>query len=236
MEGMINSYPQSVVDALNKDYAVPSITALDSLDRISGAIHAIEMLPFKEQYIIKQHYANRKSMEKIGVELHLTRQRISVLHKKAMQRLIHPNISIYLYNGLKGAEEILQRANTVPFFPYEDNEPYLSVDVLPDYIDKLKLSPRTYNALMRNGITTIGEVLSMSEKDLMRLKSFGAKAYSELMSISGGLMSEYAKSYRNHSDLFEKIDNSDAFTQKEKETIKGAFSELYLLKKEKESV
>ena len=175
-------------------------------------------------------------MEKIGVELHLTRQRISVLHKKAMQRLIHPNISIYLYNGLKGAEEILQRANTVPFFPYEDNEPYLSVDVIPDYIDKLKLSPRTYNALMRNGITTIGAVLSMSDKDLMRLKSFGAKAYSELMSISGGLMSEYAKSYRNHADLFEKIDSSDTFTQKEKETIKGAFSELYLLKKEKESV
>ena len=61
-----------------------------------------------------------------------------------------------------------------------DKEPELSED---DYlampIDVLELTPRTYNALVRHHITTIGALLEMSD-DLRTLRNFGDKSLAEV--------------------------------------------------------
>lgn len=47
-------------------------------------------------------------------------------------------------------------------------------------LEKLDLSTRTMNALRRAGITTVGEVVSKTEEELMSLRNFGQKSKQEL--------------------------------------------------------
>jgi len=47
-------------------------------------------------------------------------------------------------------------------------------------VEQLNLSVRTINALRRGGITTVGEVISKGEQELMTLRNFGQKSKREL--------------------------------------------------------
>ena len=44
----------------------------------------------------------------------------------------------------------------------------------------LWLSPRTLNALLRAHITSVGEVLVMSDEELIRIRNFGDRCLAEL--------------------------------------------------------
>jgi hypothetical protein len=60
--------------------------------------------------------------------------------------------------------------------------PSLSVspEVYQTPIEKLELSPRTLNCLKRAHITKVGEVLEMSDDDLLKIRNFGEKSLQEL--------------------------------------------------------
>jgi DNA-directed RNA polymerase subunit alpha len=47
-------------------------------------------------------------------------------------------------------------------------------------VEQLNLSVRTINALRRGGITTVGEIISKGEQELMSLRNFGQKSKGEL--------------------------------------------------------
>ena len=52
--------------------------------------------------------------------------------------------------------------------------------MFPTPIERLQLSPRTYNCLKRAQINTVGDVLKMSEKELLEIRNFGEKPLEEL--------------------------------------------------------
>lgn len=54
-------------------------------------------------------------------------------------------------------------------------------------VEQLDLSIRTLNCLRRGGITTVGEVISKGEKELMALRNFGQKSKQELVERLQGL-------------------------------------------------
>lgn len=56
----------------------------------------------------------------------------------------------------------------------------VSPEVYQTPIERLELSPRTLNCLKRAHITRIGEVLEMSDDDLLKIRNFGEKSLSEL--------------------------------------------------------
>ena len=47
-------------------------------------------------------------------------------------------------------------------------------------IERLQLSPRTHNCLKRAQINTVGDVLKMSEGELLKIRNFGGKSLQEL--------------------------------------------------------
>jgi len=47
-------------------------------------------------------------------------------------------------------------------------------------ISELGLSIRTYNALRRTGIATVGQLLELTEEEILSLRNFGPKSYEEL--------------------------------------------------------
>ncbi|MFC1987361.1 DNA-directed RNA polymerase subunit alpha [Chloroflexota bacterium] len=54
-------------------------------------------------------------------------------------------------------------------------------------VEKLSLSVRTLNCLRRDGIATVGELLSKTERELMSLRNFGEKSKREIMERLEGL-------------------------------------------------
>lgn len=63
--------------------------------------------------------------------------------------------------------------------PPADDEEQLNKDLaLP--VEQLDLSMRSYNCLKREGINTVGELVSRSEQDLMCIRNFGQKSIDEV--------------------------------------------------------
>lgn len=63
--------------------------------------------------------------------------------------------------------------------PPADDEEQLNKDLaLP--VEKLDLSMRSYNCLKREGINTVGELVSRSEQDLLDIRNFGSKSIDEV--------------------------------------------------------
>ena len=47
-------------------------------------------------------------------------------------------------------------------------------------IEEMELTVRSYNCLKREGIHTVGELISRSEADLLDIRNFGAKSIDEV--------------------------------------------------------
>ena len=56
----------------------------------------------------------------------------------------------------------------------------VSPEVFQTPIDRLELSPRTLNCLKRAHITKVGEILEMSDDELLKIRNFGDKSLTEL--------------------------------------------------------
>lgn len=78
-------------------------------------------------------------------------------------------------------------------------------------IEELDLSVRSYNCLKRSGITTVGQILEMSEDDLLAVRNFGRKSLDELHErlAALGLDSYMQRSTSPVSDLDDEDEDFD---------------------------
>jgi DNA-directed RNA polymerase subunit alpha len=58
---------------------------------------------------------------------------------------------------------------------------FVSPEVYQTAIEKLELSPRTLNCLKRAHLSKVGQVLELSNNDLLKIRNFGEKSLLELM-------------------------------------------------------
>jgi len=76
----------------------------------------------------------------------------------------------FLFSNInKVAEEGIERVPLV-----------VSPEIYQTPIEKLELSPRTLNCLKRSHISKVGEVLDMSDDELLKIRNFGEKSLDEL--------------------------------------------------------
>ena len=86
----------------------------------------------------------------------------------------------------RAAQILTQYATSVARYGRDASELELEEAVQPEEddtnrpIEVLDLSMRTTNALRRANITTIGQVLAMSDSDLLHLRNFGQKSLTEI--------------------------------------------------------
>ncbi|MGH2358877.1 MAG: DNA-directed RNA polymerase subunit alpha [Candidatus Limnocylindria bacterium] len=78
-----------------------------------------------------------------------------------------------------------------------------SANLLDAPIEELDLPMRAYNSLKRNNITKIGQLLALSDDELLRMRNFGQKSLDEMkerLALRGFIASEGASS-ADESDL-----------------------------------
>jgi DNA-directed RNA polymerase subunit alpha len=92
-----------------------------------------------------------------------------------------------------------------PSMPSSDDSPVApSANLLDAPIEELDLPMRAYNSLKRNSITKIGQVLSLSDDEFLRMRNFGQKSLDELkerLALRGFISPEATSMSTDESDL-----------------------------------
>jgi DNA-directed RNA polymerase subunit alpha len=80
--------------------------------------------------------------------------------------------------------------------------PAIPAKVYETPIEELDLSVRAYNCLKRSGITKVGQILEMSEEDLLAVRNFGRKSLDELRErlLARGFISELPPPSASYED------------------------------------
>ena len=114
------------------------------------------------------------------------------------------------------ARELNVEAEGVDIGPSPVDEQLAADLALP--VEDLQLTVRSYNCLKREGIHTVGELISRSEQDLLDIRNFGAKSIDEvkLKLIEMGLnLKDSAPGFDPRSVLSAYDDDDDAFVEDE---------------------
>ena len=87
--------------------------------------------------------------------------------QKAAEALVH---HFFIFSNFRADSDLALPAPTLNISP----------EIFQMPLDKLQLSPRTANCLKRAHINRVGEVVDMSDDDLLRIRNFGERSLTEL--------------------------------------------------------
>lgn len=126
------------------------------------------------------------SLSETADVMQLSRQRVAQIELKALEKML----------GSLGA----------PKLKPDENSLSLSVD-------ELALSPRAYHCFKTSNIRTVGDIVQLTEPELLKIRNFGAGSLREIQNILGQLglslaVSPYKYSKKGRlkmSDMFERI-------------------------------
>lgn len=139
-----------------------------------------EFLTDKENDILNRRYFGSAtklvSYKNLAEEYSLTPERIRQIIQHALKTLRStPGISLFVYDGnhyinMKSeSKEIIESTGKIP------------ESLLNESITILNLSTRTYNALWRKNIQTIGELVDIPKSELVKIRNFGLWSLHEIM-------------------------------------------------------
>lgn len=164
------------------------------------------MLTERHTEVLRLRAIEGLTLEAAGNRLGVTRERVRQIEAKAMRRL---NASYVRYKfttvtveelqeicreledakneiaSLKKDRDLYYRllsklVKDVIIPDVETSDPIEAGEKLSADIEVLNLSSRSYRALKRSGIDTIGDLAQKSDDELMRIRNFGAESFKEV--------------------------------------------------------
>ena len=186
-----------------------------------------KILQPREIYILKERYESKKTLETIGKELGVSRERVRQIEFKAIRKLKSPQaINIIFLNDFQNeidrkviekqkllldiSEEVEDLkelfVTLLNLGGYQIKLQKKEAKVLDQPISDLGLSIRAYNCLRRSRIDTIRELTNKTELDLMRVRNMGRKSLMEIKTKLEDLglslkASDYDIDYTNENEI-----------------------------------
>lgn len=157
------------------------IPGLDN-DRQKGLNHIMQnVLSDREEAILRARYQEQKSLEDVAGDLDITRQRVREIEKSALQKIGKPDNIAYVEEGYMIASgEVDRRAKERVGARLERKlYEYSNQSVLK--LTDLGISNRALNALRRNGIETVKQLLETSEDEMRRWSGFGLTCMKDVL-------------------------------------------------------
>ena len=143
-------------------------------EHLAGLEYAISQLDEREQAIIRMRYKQRQTFTEIGEHFNISVNRASQVERKALRKLYHPrNLKYYKY-GLEG-----HKVRQAEFEEAERKRAYTD-KVLATTIYDLDFSVRTFNNLIRANCGNVGDLVALSEEDILNVKNMGKKQLAEV--------------------------------------------------------
>ena len=143
-------------------------------DHLAGLEYAISQLDEREQTIIRMRYEQKQTFAQIGEKFNISVNRASQVERKALRKLYHPkNLKYYKY-GIEG-----HKVRQAEFEEAERKRAYTE-KVMATTIYDLDFSVRTFNNLIRANCGNVGDLVALSEEDILNLKNMGKKQFAEV--------------------------------------------------------
>ena len=158
----------------------------------------------REEKVLDMRYNQNLTLQAIGNELGTTRERIRQIEFQAIKKLQLPrsfsqvfahDIDLEIEKLRNERVELLDRLQVevkdlhkflewVKAFPDElvdAKKEIVKKSVVLESIERLQLSARSYNALKRQRINTIKDLLELKESDLFYIRNLGVKSANEII-------------------------------------------------------
>lgn len=153
---------------------------------------AIETLTDREQRILVLRFKHGWTLEEVGKEFGVTRDRIRQIQNKAIRRLRHPSLSrTFLLDTMGKYVEAAKERDRLKLENITLQDKLDRVckeknivtqadeDATPLY--DLELSVRSYNCLARAGYTHLGDLRGVTVEKLMKVRNLGRKSMKEVV-------------------------------------------------------
>ena len=174
---------------------------IEEKDPFEKRIHSLEAvndvlngLTDRERRCLEMMYRDRMTLDEIGKECNVTRERIRQVIARAIRKLKHPQRINAMQVVPKSEYSALMTQYTTLEKDYEDllascinaglstpikkqaGEP----NILDQEIDTLDLSVRSYNCLLRAGIKTIGGLTAHTATEIKMIRNLGKGSFLEI--------------------------------------------------------
>ncbi len=167
---------ENVKEAIKEIYGIEEVSEAS----VAAFWSVLSDLSDREERIFRLYYGlddgHRRDLLEISKEFGVTRERIRQILSKGIKKLYHPTRMRRVTCGDSGVKV---------------NDPNKIYDRLED----ADLSPRSYNCLKRANINTFNDILNLSIKDLIAIKSLGKKNFQETLAFVGENIFRIKKDY-----------------------------------------
>lgn len=95
-------YPFNLIDAIFCEETV----WVDDEDHMAGLEHALLTLSDREQKVLEERFQDFKTLEEVGRDFNITRERIRQIEANALRKLRHPSRKNFIMHGYFGGAEL----------------------------------------------------------------------------------------------------------------------------------
>ena len=155
-----------------------------SVKQIKKVMH--ERLTDRELTVLELRNGRNMTLEDVGKEFGVTRERIRQVEQKAIRKLRHPanlkRMSVVPYEEYARLEAENQDLKTKLEYAENNALPAYGEKKIEDIrIEDLELSVRSFNCLRRVGIKTVGDIVNFNNaRGLERCRNLGRKSLLEI--------------------------------------------------------
>ena len=105
MESEKIPYPENLLTDIGLElvFAKPEYTSLND-DQMAGLAHALTTIREREQEMIRLRYEEKKTLQEIGDQYELSRERVRQIIAKGVRKLRHPSRTVYVRDGFDKVE------------------------------------------------------------------------------------------------------------------------------------
>ena len=150
----------------------------------------------REAMCVRKYFGEYKTLEEVGEEFDVTRERISQIIAKAGRKLRHPSTYIFITRGLdyqdRLNEEYERRLNELIEKEAQERVEHKKELVKETYgsegtvdkdipIETLNFSVRTFNCLRRKNIHTLADLEAIPLADILNIRNLGKKSFNEIL-------------------------------------------------------
>lgn len=177
-------YPNNLLD----DILNAGVFTLDPIDPIpddfmGSLAYVLWTLTERERIIICMRYEKHMTYIDIGKEVGVTRERVRQAVAKALRKLRYPDRLKYLRYGVSGVES--RRVRVAAEKAVEDYKKALEDEgknpALKLGIEEIGLATRSYNVLVRGGLSTVEDVVNLGYDGVCKLRYSGRKTVNDIV-------------------------------------------------------
>lgn len=208
---LLRVYPYNLIPLINGEDDESDIKAWEEDNKVYYSPRLIEEvmtqhLTERENKVLQMRYEWGMSLEEVGKELGVTRERIRQVETRAIRKMRMRKLDIMcapaiayrkelsdnevLRNQVNYLQSELDRIRGISELPRDEADKKRSI--METSIDELNLSIRSYNCCKRAGINTLGDLSMKTLDDMYHVRNLGRRSMQEIEQK----MAEYGLSFK----------------------------------------